>query len=248
MRNVTSYHGKSKLLTIFKTTGKDKRPPGFSVQHYAGVVAYAVSGFLEKNKDPISADLIELLAGSTSPIARALFAVGRERAATEGDTARGRAASAARERAESLGVKQSRGPSVRTTLGGQFRSQLARLMEALAKTSPHFIRCIKPNTAKSPKVFDAPMSLTQLRHAGVFEAVTIRRQGFPYRMQLGRFNHWFKCLLLPRTAKGYTASRSFSLVPWASDDPAERCKQILAHAAQVRADLDEAAMISTDLR
>ena len=232
MRNVTSYHGKSELFHVFtqQERKRDGVPAGFSIHHYAGTVPYAVAGFLEKNQDPVSPDLAELLASSSSPIARGLFA--QSGAALDDTTARGRAASAARERAVTLGMREARGPSVRSTLGGQFRSQLARLMEALRATNPHFVRCIKPNAVRAPRRFDAPMSLTQLRHAGVFEAVTIRRMGFPYRMPLERFCHWFRCLLLPRTASGYTASRSFSLVPWTSDDPRERARQILAHTGQ----------------
>ena len=34
------------------------------------------------------------------------------------------------------------------------------------------------------------MALTQLRYAGVFEAVAIRRSGFPFCMALARFTHW----------------------------------------------------------
>ena len=128
-------------------------------------------------------------------------------------------------------------PTKRSSLGGQFRQQLTKLVETLKATDPHFIRCIKPNSQKEKRVFDAPMTLTQLRYAGVFEAVAIRKSGYPFRMTLLRFTHWFKCLLLPRTNKGYTPSRTFKLAAFESADPRERAQQILTHTGQLWANV-----------
>ena len=36
----------------------------------------------------------------------------------------------------------------------------------------------------------------QLRCSGVFEAVRIRKSGYPFRHRLDLFVHWYKCLLL----------------------------------------------------
>ena len=41
--------------------------------HFAGVVTYSSEGLLEKNKDPISEDLLTLLRGSDEPSIRKLF-------------------------------------------------------------------------------------------------------------------------------------------------------------------------------
>ena len=59
--------------------------------------------------------------------------------------------------------------------------QLDSLMDTLNSTQPHYVRCIKPNDSKRPDLFDANACLTQLRYAGVFQAVTIRQRGFPFR-------------------------------------------------------------------
>jgi myosin heavy subunit len=42
----------------------------------------------------------------------------------------------------------------KTTLGGQFRNQLVSLVDTLRSTEPHFIRCVKPNHAKKPGIFE----------------------------------------------------------------------------------------------
>ena len=48
--------------------------------------------------------------------------------------------------------KKTRGSSAgvlsRDSVGSQFRSSLADLMKALNQTTPHYIRCIKPNDGK----------------------------------------------------------------------------------------------------
>ena len=114
------------------------------------MVTYDTRGFLEKNKDPVSPDLISLLASSKSDLGKRLLS---DHGASGGsDTARARGMSA---------------PTKRSSLGGQFRQQLTKLVETLKATDPHFIRCIKPNSQKEKRVFDAPMTLTQLRYASV---------------------------------------------------------------------------------
>ena len=67
----------------------------------------------------------------------------------------------------------SRAPSTRTSLGSQFRAQLSKLLETLRATSPHFIRCIKPNARKASGVIEARMVIEQLTYTGVFEAVQV---------------------------------------------------------------------------
>ena len=59
--------------------------------------------------------------------------------------------------------------------------QLDALMHTLEDTDPHYVRCVKPNDLKAPNTFKATDCLDQLKYAGVFEAVKIRQQGFPFR-------------------------------------------------------------------
>ena len=64
----------------------------------------------------------------------------------------------------------------------QFKQQLDSLMSVLQKTEPHFIRCIKSNHQQRPRVFQGALCLRQLKYAGLFEALRIRRAGYEVRI------------------------------------------------------------------
>ena len=150
-----------------------KRPtPGqFAVVHFAGKVKYYVEGFLEKNNDTLHADLEDMARASKSPFVAGLFAVDVEDpAAADGPGGRARASSA-----------PGGGGALAATIASKFKSQLQVLYDALLATSPHYVRCIKPNALKRPNVFERPMVMDQLLYAGVLETVRIRQQGFPVR-------------------------------------------------------------------
>ena len=67
----------------------------------------------------------------------------------------------------------------KTTVGSRFREQLKELNTTLSNTSPHYVRCIKPNNLKYPGGFNSAKILEQLRYCGVLETVRIRCEGFP---------------------------------------------------------------------
>jgi myosin heavy subunit len=65
-------------------------------------------------------------------------------------------------------------------------------MHQLEKTTPHFIRCIKPNAKQFPDQYEDDLVSQQLRCCGVLEVVRISRYGYPTRMThqefAGRYN------------------------------------------------------------
>ena len=97
-------------------------------------MTYETTGFLEKNKDTVEADLLALMSSSEIEFLQNLFS----------DTA-------AKFR--------------KTSIGTQFKGQLARLMETLNRTSPHYVRCIKSNSLKRPLILEGRNCLLQLRSA-----------------------------------------------------------------------------------
>jgi len=63
-----------------------------------------------------------------------------------------------------------------------FRTQLDALMSTLRSTTPHYIRCVKPNAFMAPGAVARGLVVKQLRYSGVLEVVRIRREGYPIRM------------------------------------------------------------------
>ena len=53
------------------------------------------------------------------------------------------------------------------TVGAQFKTQLCSLMENIAATETHYVRCVNPNSRKAPRELDQARLLDQLRSSGV---------------------------------------------------------------------------------
>lgn len=139
----------------------------FTVKHFAGGVEYDAQGMMEKNKDTTSDTLLSMCRTSGCPLIKSLYKV-------EIDTTPNQA-----QRNRKGGPASSK--KKLKTLGGQFSSQLDGLMVSLRATEPHFIRCIKSNHEKEPRKFTGNLCLDQLKYAGLFEAIRIRKAGFSYR-------------------------------------------------------------------
>ena len=67
------------------------------------------------------------------------------------------------------------------TVGSQFRDNLNLLMTTLNATTPHYVRCIKPNDFKKAFDYNPQRAVQQLRACGVLETVRISAAGFPSR-------------------------------------------------------------------
>ncbi|KAF4318420.1 hypothetical protein BBO99_00003621 [Phytophthora kernoviae] len=146
----------------------------FTVIHYAGHVEYSSDGFLEKNKDVLHQEAVDMLVYSTR---EGSFA----RTLCEGiGGSRERAKSSPRQRAQ---TSKHRGASV----GLQFKEQLTTLLETLQQTNPHYVRCLKPNELCKANIYERERVLNQLRCNGVMEAVRVARAGYPIRLPHNEF-------------------------------------------------------------
>jgi myosin-7 len=81
------------------------------------------------------------------------------------------------------------------TLSAQFKKSLDLLMKTLAACQPFFIRCVKPNEAKKPMVFDRELCCRQLRYSGMMETIRIRRAGYPIRHTFREFVDRYRFLI-----------------------------------------------------
>uniref|UniRef100_A0AAX7UXW9 Myosin VC n=1 Tax=Astatotilapia calliptera TaxID=8154 RepID=A0AAX7UXW9_ASTCA len=158
----------------------------FVIQHFADKVEYQCRGFLEKNRDALYEELIPLICKCYQLPFLANFFQEEEKNAAIG---------------KSVKVKPAR-PSVkpanknlRTSVGDKFRSSLSLLMETLNATTPHYVRCIKPNDEKLPFEYDSRRVVQQLRACGVLETIRISAQSYPSRWTYIEFYSRYSILM-----------------------------------------------------
>ncbi|XP_054249991.1 myosin-1B-like isoform X2 [Indicator indicator] len=160
--------------------GKGKAEAHFSLVHYAGTVDYNITGWLEKNKDPLNETVIGLYQKSSVKTLALLFAsAGGE----EGQLCGGGGKKGGKKKGSSF-----------QTVSALFRENLNKLMTNLRSTHPHFVRCIIPNETKTPGAMEHELVLHQLRCNGVLEGIRICRKGFPSRVLYADFKQRYKVL------------------------------------------------------
>ncbi|XDB57681.1 hypothetical protein AB1E18_011119 [Capra hircus] len=148
---------------------KNNHETQFGINHFAGIVYYESQGFLEKNRDTLHGDIIQLVHSSRNKFIKQIF---------QADVAMG---------AET----RKRSP----TLSSQFKRSLELLMRTLGACQPFFVRCIKPNEFKKPMLFDRHLCVRQLRYSGMMETIRIRRAGYPIRYSFVEFVERYRVLL-----------------------------------------------------
>ncbi|OQR97115.1 myosin [Thraustotheca clavata] len=158
----------------------------FIIKHYAAPVKYEALGFLEKHKDSLLPDLSDLMRGSDIIFIQKLFEekpneVKEEQAHTGG-----------RRRGGALNI---------STVGSQFKDSLTELMSTIQSTNVQYVRCIKPNPVKSSTCMDNAMVVSQLRCAGVIEAIRISRAAYPNRQTHEEFLSKFRLFVPPGPGK-----------------------------------------------
>merc|ERR1719211_275517 len=137
----------------------------FAIIHYAGTVSYNVTGWLEKNKDPVNDTVVDVLKRGSCELMKTVWAdhPGQSAPPDEGKK------------------KKKKGGG--KTVSSVYLVQLAELMGTLNITEPHFIRCIVPNTHKKPLETECPLIMHQLTCNGVLEGIRVCMLGFPNRIR-----------------------------------------------------------------
>ncbi|TIA91437.1 hypothetical protein E3P99_01084 [Wallemia hederae] len=150
----------------------------FTVAHYAHDVSYEAEGFLEKNRDTVPDEHLQLLGSSSNEFLREVIEV-----AVASNAAATPAASTA---SNSVGVGRRQNLK-KPTLGSIFKGSLISLMDTINNTNAHYIRCIKPNEQKKAWDIDSQQVLSQLRACGVLETIKISSAGYPTRWSFAEF-------------------------------------------------------------
>merc|ERR1719192_1136950 len=154
----------------------------FAVIHYAATVSYNLTGWLEKNKDPLNDTIVELIKNGGNKLMIECFAdhPGQPIEAKKDD-----------------GGKKKKGGG--KTVSSYFKGQLDDLMTTLYKTDPSFIRCVVPNTHKIPGGVESGLVMHQCN--GVLAGIAICRMGFPNKMPYPEFKSRYNILAAKAVAK-----------------------------------------------
>ncbi|XP_040009415.1 myosin-7B-like [Xiphias gladius] len=172
--------GKSPNFQRPRPDKRRKYETHFELVHYAGVVPYNITGWLDKNRDPLNETVVFLFQKSSNKLMAGLFEnyISSEMA---GDP-----------KAETKHRKRKAASF--QTVSQLHKENLNKLMANLRSTQPHFVRCIIPNETKNPGVMDSFLVLHQLRCNGVLEGIRICRKGFPNRILYAEFKQRYRIL------------------------------------------------------
>uniref|UniRef100_A0A3P9DNQ6 Myosin-7B n=1 Tax=Maylandia zebra TaxID=106582 RepID=A0A3P9DNQ6_9CICH len=172
--------GKSPNFQRPRLDKKRKYETHFELVHYAGVVPYNITGWLDKNRDPLNETVVALFQKSSNKLMAGLF-----ENYISSDMPIDPKAETKQRRKKAASFQ---------TVSQLHKENLNKLMANLRSTQPHFVRCIIPNESKIPGVMDPFLVLHQLRCNGVLEGIRICRKGFPNRILYAEFRQRYRIL------------------------------------------------------
>merc|ERR1712038_1110769 len=157
----------------------------FAVVHYAATVSYNLTGWLEKNKDPLNDTVVELMKNGSNKLLIECF-IDHPGQPTEV------------KKDKDSGAKKKGGGK---TVSSFYKAQLDDLMKVLYSTEPAFIRCVVPNTHKQPGGVEPGLVMHQYQCNGVLAGIAICRAGFPNKMLYPEFKVRYNILAAAAVAK-----------------------------------------------
>jgi hypothetical protein len=160
----------AKLATTSLASLTRTRSPSSPFSYYCDCWTSDLALTLTLSQDTVSPDLYQIGLTSSDPFIQELFQRGAEDFGGGGRSKHVSASAASKK-----------------TMGSQFKTQLASLIDTLNQTEPHFVRCMKSNMEKVGRKFDSRVMLTQLRYSGLIEVCRIRQNGFPHRLTFEKF-------------------------------------------------------------
>ncbi|KAJ7305984.1 hypothetical protein JRQ81_010350, partial [Phrynocephalus forsythii] len=171
------HHGSNPLYS------KPKMPlPEFSIKHYAGKVTYQVHKFLDKNRDQVRQDVLDIFVNSKTKAGGFCWASSELAPSMVANLFFSYAQVLSQQKTVMGRSSTSRRKHKPQTVAAKFQHSLLDLVEKMERCNPFFIRCIKPNNKKEPGLFEMDIVSSQLRYSGILETIRIRKQGFPIRI------------------------------------------------------------------
>ena len=183
---------------------KREAEEAFAVKHYAGTVNYSLSNMIEKNRDKVAQDLVDLVDESENGFLKDLFADWENPNSLRGGLAlagfrfkfvafvcssvclvfntkyhkklmKNSLPKIIRAGKICFACPFSLGESRRQTLLSKFKTSLDSLMQHLRATTPHYIRCVKPSPL-NPGCFTGPNAVHLKDGVSMFDAATVEQQ------------------------------------------------------------------------
>ncbi|CAM1324369.1 MYO1A (predicted) [Pycnogonum litorale] len=139
----------------------------FRLKHYAGIVTYSTVGFLEKNSDLFYRDLSQAMYQCQHELLSSLFLEGNPKKMT---------------------LKR---PATAVT---QFKISISALIKNLQSKHVNYIRCIKPNEMKQPRIFERALVQHQVKYLGLMENIRVKRAGYCHKQTYESFLRRYKML------------------------------------------------------
>merc|ERR1712156_1271600 len=176
--------GKPGCENFQKANPKPDPNAHFAVVHYAATVSYNLTGWLEKNKDPLNDTVVELMKNGSNALLIECFHdhPGQPTEVKKDD-----------------GGRKKKGGG--KTVSSFYKTQLDDLMKTLYATDPSFIRCVVPNTHKIPGGVEPGLVMHQYQCNVVLAGIAICRKGFPNKMVYAEFKARYNILAAKEVAK-----------------------------------------------
>ncbi|XP_072396790.1 unconventional myosin-Va isoform X1 [Diabrotica undecimpunctata] len=156
----------------------------FIVNHFADKVQYESDGFLDKNRDTVIEEQINVIRSSKNALVKKLFTSESQKLAAPRTKLKVVSA-------KPMPVSQK---THKQSVCSQFRDSLNKLMATLNATTPHYVRCIKPNDSKTAFEYEPKRAVQQLRACGVLETIRLSSAGFPSRWSYIDFFYRYRVL------------------------------------------------------
>ncbi|ORC93509.1 myosin IB heavy chain [Trypanosoma theileri] len=199
-----------------------KTERGFFIKHYAGDVHYNAEGFINRNKDFLSLDVVALLRSSSNSFLLKILADILNDVVESGNSSSGGG-----------GGKKKRS----STAGFKIRQQATNLVKKLMNCNPHYVRAIKSNDDKRRDYFDDARVLHQVKYLGLLENIRVRRAGYSYRQYFDKFLKRFKYIspmTFPRPFRGSDIDACAAILQYVTDTLPQGSWQLGQHKVFIR--------------
>uniref|UniRef100_A0A669PY33 Myosin VIIA n=1 Tax=Phasianus colchicus TaxID=9054 RepID=A0A669PY33_PHACC len=154
----------------------------FGINHFAGIVYYETKGFLEKNRDTLHGDIIQLVHSSKNKFIKQIF---------QADVAMVRHAAGGRRSLFTGRVFFERVEELQRVL--LLGCSLGCFKPISKSQKPQSMNVVQPHSHS--QLFDRELCVRQLRYSGMMETIRIRRAGYPIRYTFVEFVDRYRVLM-----------------------------------------------------